>query len=171
MPGHDRASLPLMAQVCVPNGAGLRPLVVDNNLSINIFRQPILYQQLNSHPPYRSHHGPAPFTAPTCTTYRTDLRRSPHRPASSMHTPSTWAPPTLHKRSIYAAKNSAAAHNHVRRRYILRGAGGRGEWGHTCVRGPLAARFGPISCRWRAERSAIATVSPVFAPVSAPPCP
>ena len=39
MPGHDRASLPLMAQVCVPNGAGLRPLVVDNNLSINIFRK------------------------------------------------------------------------------------------------------------------------------------
>jgi len=39
MPGHDRASLPLMAQVCVPNGAGLRSLVVDNHLIINIFRK------------------------------------------------------------------------------------------------------------------------------------
>ena len=43
---------------------------------------------------------------------------------------------------------------------------GVGGWGYTCVRGPLAARFGPISCRWRAERSANATVSPVFAPVA-----
>ena len=60
----------------------------------------------------------------------------------------------------------AAALGCVRRRCAPHGAGGRGGWGHTCVRGPLAARFGPISCRWRAERSAIATVSPVFAPVA-----
>ena len=62
----------------------------------------------------------------------------------------------------------AAARGCVRRRCIPRGAGGRAEWGHTCVRGPLAARFGPISCRWRAERSANATLSPVFAPAAAP---
>ena len=65
----------------------------------------------------------------------------------------------------------AAALGCVRRRCAPHGAGGRGGWGYTCVRGPLAARFGPISCHWRAERSVNATLSPVFAPVAVPPLP